>query len=274
MATFSVIIPSQRFDLVKKTIHSVREQSYPRHEIEILVIANPPNSDFSNFFRETTDIRYFESEPAGINRAKNVGLRHARGEFVVFLDDDCTADDPTFFQKIYDLFKDPNIDGVGGFYGNSQNSSLVAKAYNHMANLWVGQFANENGITEQFLGGCSAYRYKSSCNYRFDENIRYGGDETGFNLQLIKAGQRLVLTKDLVVTHHGNGQLSNYIRRAARQGWNKGALTVPKISPRQIQSEFQNTSIGQFMKIASLIGFYQICGQGANMISRFFSRNS
>ena len=53
------------------------------------------------------------SEPrAGVSRGRNAGIRAARGEFIVMMDDDCLPE-PGFLDAVLEVFADPSI----GYYG-------------------------------------------------------------------------------------------------------------------------------------------------------------
>jgi glycosyltransferase involved in cell wall biosynthesis len=49
----------------------------------------------------------------GLSRARNVGIKHARGEIIVFSDDDCYPD-RGFIDEWVNVFKDPKIGFSGG----------------------------------------------------------------------------------------------------------------------------------------------------------------
>ncbi|PKH20159.1 glycosyl transferase family 2 [Enterobacterales bacterium CwR94] len=92
----SVIIPSYgRPDSLPRAIQSVLDQSWPN--IEVLVINDNPHD--SEFFEATKEVKtQFADDPRvqvfadGVNRggggARNIGITHAMGDYISFLDDD------------------------------------------------------------------------------------------------------------------------------------------------------------------------------------------
>src|SRR5262252_779232 len=54
------------------------------------------------------------SEPSvGVSRAKNRGLRYARGEIIAFTDDDCYPTE-SYLDDLLDVFATPGVDYCGG----------------------------------------------------------------------------------------------------------------------------------------------------------------
>lgn len=94
----SVIIPVfNQSEFIAQALASVLEQSYAA--IEIIVVDDGSSDCLGDSlapFRER--IRYLRQENAGPSSARNLGLEHARGEFVVFLD----ADDWMLPKKVAD----------------------------------------------------------------------------------------------------------------------------------------------------------------------------
>jgi glycosyltransferase involved in cell wall biosynthesis len=88
----SVYIPTHnRCALLKRAVKSVFAQSYGN--IELLIVDDASHDDTQRFLQALThksiDIKIFRQETAqGACVARNIALKHARGEFVAGLDDD------------------------------------------------------------------------------------------------------------------------------------------------------------------------------------------
>ncbi len=84
----SVIIPTHnRRLLVKRAVDSVLKQTYPNFEI---LLVDDGSTDKTRGLLDQIDarLRYFFQENSGVACARNLGIRHARGEWLAFLDSD------------------------------------------------------------------------------------------------------------------------------------------------------------------------------------------
>ncbi|HNV86259.1 MAG TPA: glycosyltransferase [Candidatus Omnitrophota bacterium] len=83
----SVIIPTfNRKTFTEKAVRSVLGQTGP--DFEILLIDDGSSDGTSKLKAVDPRLRYFFQENRGVAPARNLGLRHARGEWIAFLDSD------------------------------------------------------------------------------------------------------------------------------------------------------------------------------------------
>jgi glycosyltransferase involved in cell wall biosynthesis len=84
----SVIIPTfNRAAFLREAIDSVRAQT--EKDFELIVVDDGSTDDTRALVAEYGDrIRYFVQPNAGVSAARNLGIRHARGKFIAFLDSD------------------------------------------------------------------------------------------------------------------------------------------------------------------------------------------
>ncbi len=85
----SVIIPTyNRAHMVTRAIESVLGQTY--QDWELLVVSDGSTDNTKEVVTRYPDprIRFFEKKNGGPASARNVGLRHARGEYIAYCDDD------------------------------------------------------------------------------------------------------------------------------------------------------------------------------------------
>ena len=88
----TVIVPTyDRRRLLELTLDSLAKQDLHRDRFEVLVVDDGSSDDTAaavRGFEDRLDLRYFYQPDEGyrVARARNVGIRHARGEVCVFVD--------------------------------------------------------------------------------------------------------------------------------------------------------------------------------------------
>ncbi|GAA1304269.1 glycosyltransferase family 2 protein [Saccharothrix xinjiangensis] len=88
----TVVIPTyNRRRLLELTLDALAKQDLPRDQFEVLVVDDGSSDDTAaaaRGFADRLDLRYFHQPDEGyrVARARNIGLRHARGEISVFVD--------------------------------------------------------------------------------------------------------------------------------------------------------------------------------------------
>lgn len=92
----SVIIPTfNRRHLLARTLPTVFAQDFPSEEYEVVVVVDGSTDgtvDVLRGFKPAAEFRILEQPNRGPAVAKNAGVRAARGELVLFLDDDLVSD--------------------------------------------------------------------------------------------------------------------------------------------------------------------------------------
>lgn len=118
-----IICTYLRGEKLVDAIWSVIRQSMSKKEYEIMVVDNAPFTsgirqvveDFQRKYSEFDGfIRYMAVPQKGLSYARNGGMWNAKGEYLLFLDDDVLAD-YYLLEEIYSGFKyHPNVGIVGG----------------------------------------------------------------------------------------------------------------------------------------------------------------
>lgn len=114
----SVIIPSHnRAELLAGALDSLVGQSLPQASFEVLAIDNCSDDHTADvvarFSARIQNLHYlYEAEP-GLHAGRHKGMLAARGDFLVFADDDIEAL-PTWLSSIRDAFSDSTVAMVGG----------------------------------------------------------------------------------------------------------------------------------------------------------------
>lgn len=88
MPFFSIIIPTfNRADLLREALASMGAQIF--RDFETIVVDDGSDEDIESVTRACgLPVHYFRQSNSGPGAARNLGLRHARGQYVTFLDSD------------------------------------------------------------------------------------------------------------------------------------------------------------------------------------------
>jgi glycosyltransferase involved in cell wall biosynthesis len=116
----SAIIPTyNRSDLLLNTIKSLKEQSYIGYEI---IVVDNGCSDHIRLLVESQkkdidikkcSIRYIQSPDIGLHNTRHIGAKSAKGEILLYIDDDIIAD-KNLLQEIIKPYHEADIGCVGG----------------------------------------------------------------------------------------------------------------------------------------------------------------
>ena len=105
---FSIVIPVNKPQWFNLTLHSLMNQSFPSSNYEILVIDDSGNQAKTVLEAASSKLVNFDvkliscGEGRGRSIARNLGIKHATGEFTIILDDDMLT--PPNFLATYDEY--------------------------------------------------------------------------------------------------------------------------------------------------------------------------
>ena len=87
---FSVVVPTWNTGaLVEETVHSLVNQDFPDPQYEIIVVDDGSTDDTLSYLKPFLDrIRIIRQKNSGAASARNKGIHHARGEYIVCFDHD------------------------------------------------------------------------------------------------------------------------------------------------------------------------------------------
>lgn len=210
----TVSIPKTLFDLLD-SIQKIRSKK----TIEVIVVQNPEKDSVKNLlsarFPEIEIV--FASCQRGVNNARNLGQKLARGSYILFLDDDCRIDDLQILEKHEAAHKlNPDFFAVGGFY-KTLSSAKIDQAYDAIQRRWLlTNCLSLPGECLTLLGGHFSIK---NCTDKplFDSTIIYGGSETEYFWRLGKSGYKFYLI-DCSVIHSPGLSLQILAKKAFKQG--------------------------------------------------------
>ena len=91
------MIPTyKRPEVTRQAIISVFEQDLEKEKYELIVVDSSPDNRIELLAEELQSLapcsfKFYRKDPEGPGPSRNLGVLHARGEFVAFMDSDCQA---------------------------------------------------------------------------------------------------------------------------------------------------------------------------------------
>lgn len=215
-----IICTHNRANSLKRTLRAVLQQEYTQGKLEVIVVDNCS----CDHTRQVTEsfiadscypVRYIYEPQLGLSNARNLGIRNAQGDIVIFIDDDAFPLTRKWAEHLVEAYHDPQVCVAGG--------DIELKWPNGKRPEWVHDFLlpplglNNFGlkiITELHYptypwGGNISYRKASIERLKgFSTNLGWSsgrqiisGEETELNLRLEKAGKKIVYVPDAAVQH-------------------------------------------------------------------------
>jgi len=96
MIKISVVIPTHnRSKLLRRCLRSLSHQNFDKDKFEVIVIDDASNDDTAQVVKKFQYEKFFTlnylrlEKKLGVAAARNLGIKHAKGEIVAFTDSDC-----------------------------------------------------------------------------------------------------------------------------------------------------------------------------------------
>lgn len=225
----SIIIPVRdKIDLLRHCINSIKEKS-TYHNFEIIVVDNGSvESESSAYLKEFQNnngcrVLLFD-EPFNYSRINNFASRQARGEHLLFLNNDIEVISPGWLEEMISHCQRPGTGAVGAkllFPDNRIQHAGVVVGLRRVAMHAFHGISNEEGgymdLTE-VLRNCSAVT--AACMMMpkhifdgaggFDEELAVAYNDVDLCLKVMDKGYFIVWTPHALLYHHESASRGQY----------------------------------------------------------------
>ena len=214
----SVLIPAHNEEhFIGRCIASVLATGWPVDHLEILVIDHQ-STDATAMVARAAGARVLSAERGmKIGAVRNVGLAAAHGEFVAFVDADCTVPSTWLRTAIDILSSDSRVGAVGGGPALAQQDGTwvercLAPTYGPAGIIREAVSL----VTYSFIAKTKLLRDLGN----FNETVLSGEDDDMSN-RIRKRGLMLIAASDCRVVHHGFARtLAQVVRKEIWHGSN------------------------------------------------------
>lgn len=216
-----VVVSRGRPALLSRALMGLSQLQY--ETFELIVVADPQGIAAAKALPFAKHLKCVTFDEANISAARNIGISHAAGDVVAFLDDDAVPE-PQWLRFLTAPFARPDVAASGGFVRGRNGISFQWKARGvdrfgatvpievdpHQATV----LTPPKGRAVKTEGTNMAIRHEVlHALGGFDPAFHYYLDETDLNLRIAQAGHLTAIAPRAEV-HHGFAE--NPLRRADR----------------------------------------------------------
>lgn len=219
MPKVSIIMPVFNCEIsIYKNIKSVLNQSF--QDFELIIINDGSNDNSEKIIKSFSDKRiiYTKTKNNGVSYARNIGLKYARGDYIVFLD----GDDYSEYNMIESFIKNSlkyNFDLlICGYFSETVNGkchkfSLPFKKYNSLNSFSKDILSlYQNNLFNNIWNKMYKKEIIDKNHLKFS-NISFGEDNV-FNQEYVKCCSKFLIIEDCLyhyVREQKNSITSNYV---------------------------------------------------------------
>jgi glycosyltransferase involved in cell wall biosynthesis len=167
---------------IRKCLEALVRQIYPAEKYEIIVVDNGSYDNTVNIVEKFPVRLLFEKRAHNSYMARNLGVKYAEGEIIVFIDADCIAE-RDWLANLVEPFHDENIGVVAGEVLSPEPKNLIQGFYTFSGFLEQEKKV-KNKISAIATANVAIRKAIFSVVGQFDESFRWGGDnDFGIRIQ-------------------------------------------------------------------------------------------
>jgi glycosyltransferase involved in cell wall biosynthesis len=228
---YSIIVASyNRQEEISDLVQSFEDLQFPKDSFELIIVDDGSTDDtyayLDSYIKSAEyNIKFVAQKNKGPGAARNLGMEHARGQFFIFIDSDCTVS-PNWLSEIDKELKATQADAFGGPDSYRQDFPPLLKAINYT----MTSFLTTGGLRGK-KGKKLARFYPRSFNMGLSRqlseqiggfgSLRHGQD-IEFSHRILKSNAKVVFVENAPVFH----KRRTNIRRFYRQVYNWGIARI------------------------------------------------
>jgi succinoglycan biosynthesis protein ExoA len=246
----SVIVPVRNEErLIRHTLECLLRQEFDADAFEVIVVDGASDDATVARVREIqTSFRHFSllDNPRRLaSAARNLGISHARGRYVVVVDGHCSIHDPHYISKLVEAFEVSGADCLGRPQPlRTEGATSFQQAVAVARESWLGHNPDSDIFSDRprFVPPDNvAVAYKSDVFAKvgmFDE-LFDACEDVEFNTRVRQAGLKCFFTPAIGVDYQPRGTLAGLLYQMFRYGKGRSRLgrkhpssvTLPSLVP-------------------------------------------
>jgi glycosyltransferase involved in cell wall biosynthesis len=272
----SVVVPTwNRAELLARTIDKIEQQTLPRDLYEVLVVDNNSTDDTRAVLDQKAstypNLKVFSQAKRGAAATRNVGISKAKGEIVLFIDDDILAE-PVLVEEHWKYHqKHAGASIIGGVTTPWDSCSDPFLRYLRDRRIFnpYSIACGPMDFSYYHTGNVSTARSLLKEVGGFNEQFAiYGMEDIELGYRLERHGSRMVHGPDAKASHQYFPTYQQFIHRCEQAGYSLGKLIElhPELRSRFIEK-------GKRTRLLKRVhGLYQLFTAAAQPVTAFLSR--
>jgi len=231
--SISIIVPVKNgAETIKELLESLMQLDYEKGKLEVMVV-DGNSTDNTRKIVSKFPVKLVEEERPGLNAARNTGIKHSKGEIIVFTDCDCVVPND-WIKRIAENFRDSQVGCVGGnilgYYGNFLSRYCDESMMPVMRIFKKREVLDTVKPPLQYPAGCNMATKREVLEKVgvFNEKIKYGFDEDELVERICKKGYKMVLDPRVFVKHKHRLTLLELLKQTFQYGRGGGLLSKIK----------------------------------------------
>jgi len=285
---FSIIIPTyNRSGRLSSCLEAISRLDYPADLFEVIIVDDGGETPLDGLlapFSGRVRVTLVRQAHAGVAIGRNTGAERAKGDFLVFTDDDCQPA-PDWLKRLESSCKEENDCIIGGRTVNVLQENLFSTASQTLVS-YLFSYYNVTPRQARFLTGSNLTMPSRHFHALdgFDTSFYLmGAEDREFCDRWQYSGFRMVYAPEVIVYHSHYLTLRSYVRQHFNYG--RGAFHFQRLYYERIRKRVKVEPLsfylgmvrypflqGHFLK-AFLISILLCISQAANLTG-FFSERS
>lgn len=221
-ASIVIIFDKFREEKINRLLSSMKQQLTLDCEVLLLQESNIP----VNLPALPVKVRHvIIPEKQGIPFNRNQGIKYAKGDVIIFIDDDCWVPDNWLISLIQSLIDDENVlavtSGTKIPESNLVGDCIAALGFPGGGSLGFDKVwkVSEDGFTNHLaVGNCALRKELFEKAGLFDEEMRCGAEDAEFSFRMEKAGILIKYVPQAYAFHEARTTLSSFASWQLRRG--------------------------------------------------------
>lgn len=261
----SVVIPTlNRADLLAATIDRIANQTLSRENYEILVVDNGSTDHTRNAVEQNAakyaNLKSFSQMKRGAAATRNVGIRNARGEIVLFIDDDILAEPNLVESHLKYHAEHGRVSVIGAVTAPWEEASDPFLRYLRDRGIF-NPYSITGGpldFSHYHTGNVSTERSLLMDTGGFNEEFFiYGMEDIELGYRLEKLGSRMIHGPEARAEHQYFPTYQQFIQRCEQAGYSLGKMLAlhPELKPRFVENGRRTRLLKRFHSLYRMFTF-------------------